>query len=218
MIENWDNDAALWPAVARELRWCRDLAHLSWRNLRATWCSEVSVFDASGYGMGIVTKKVPVELVSMEARARTYVDDMLAHSRGPFAAADVAGFWAITDRFRVASTWELNVRKSNRFATCPHLRSELRLAAGPAVKEAFADLGVVQVTTARSVPALADPREEAGVARFRRIGRLPVPLARRAQVTGASATSASLYGVGQQHAGDSRLARLRGGQLGRCLA
>ena len=60
---NWDNDAALWPAVARELRWCRGLAHLSWRNLGATWCSEVSVFDASSYGMGVVTKKVPEPMV-----------------------------------------------------------------------------------------------------------------------------------------------------------
>ena len=51
------------------------------------------------------------------------------------------------------------------------------------------------------------------MARFRRIGRLPVPLARRAQVTGASAISASLYGVGQQHIGDTRLARLRGANL-----
>ena len=138
---------------------------------------------------------------------------MLAHSRGPFAAADVAGHWAITERFRVASTWQLDVKKSNRFATCPHLHSELRLAADPDVKEAFLDLGMVQVATARTAPGLGDPREEAGVARFRRIGRLLLPLARRAQVAGASGVSSSLFGAGQHHVSDTRLARLRSANL-----
>ena len=157
--------------------------------------------------------KVQVELVSLEAQARMYVDDVLAHSRGPFAAADVAGQWLVTEGFRRATTWHLNAGKSNRFATSAQLRWELRQAAGPEVKEAFLDLGVVQVASARSAPALEDKRTDEGIRRFKRISRLPLPLCRRAQVTAASGVRQSTYGAGQQHVSDERLARERAANL-----
>ena len=84
---------------------------------------------------------------------------------------------------------------------------------GPAVAEAFADLGVIQVATGRSAPALEDKRTDAGIQRFRRIARLPLPLSRRAQVTGCSGVCMTMYGAGQQHVSDERIARNRAANL-----
>ena len=53
----------LWPAVLRELRWCRSLIPLCYRDLGAEWSSRVRMVDASWWGCGIVAHDFPVQTV-----------------------------------------------------------------------------------------------------------------------------------------------------------
>eukprot|EP00974_Lingulodinium_polyedra_P086484 8379488-Lingulodinium_polyedra.AAC.1 len=58
--ERWGNAAARpWPSVTRELRWMAALVCLAFRDLGAEWSERVHTFDASAWGVGVVSKRVP---------------------------------------------------------------------------------------------------------------------------------------------------------------
>ena len=58
----------LWLSVIRELTWGAHLIHLSQRSLAAAWSTTAHCFDASWWGLGLVKKCVPLDVVRDTAR------------------------------------------------------------------------------------------------------------------------------------------------------
>ena len=53
----------LWESVRRELTWPVQLIHLAQRSLPLAWSPVVYCFDASWWGVGIVKKYAPIQLI-----------------------------------------------------------------------------------------------------------------------------------------------------------
>ena len=58
----------LWESVRRELTWVDHRIHLAQRSLTAFWAPVVYCFDGSWWGVGIVKKRAPIQLIRDVAR------------------------------------------------------------------------------------------------------------------------------------------------------
>jgi len=147
---------------------------------------------------------------------RPYVDDLTADIEhaddddGREAAATAVTDMETTIQ-QYAVAWELvpNITKSRRFSTSADVRASLALMPGFPVTHTFKDLGVIQTTTDQ--PATADlmVRDDESFRRLNRAEILPLPLAVRALVVGASPGSVGAYGLTAQPISDLRLRTLR---------
>ena len=147
---------------------------------------------------------------------RPYVDDLTADIEHPDtddgreeAVHAVTLMETTIQAYAVA--WELvpNMTKSRRFSTSVDVRASLALVPGFPVTHTFKDLGVMQTTTDQPATAALMVRDEESFRRLNRAEILPLPLAVRAMVVGASPGSVGSYGLTAQPISDLRLRTLR---------
>jgi len=147
---------------------------------------------------------------------RPYVDDLTADIEHPDtddgredAVLAVTQMESTIQEYAVA--WELvpNMTKSRHFSTSAAVRASLTIVPGFPVMHTFKDLGVVQTTTDQPDTAALMVRDEESFRRLNRAEILPLPLAVRALVVGASPGSVGAYGLTAQPISNLRLRTLR---------
>ena len=149
---------------------------------------------------------------------RPYVDDLTADiEHDDDDEGREAAVLAVTDMEatiqRYATAWALvpNMTKSRRFSTSAAVRASLALLPGFPVTHTFKDLGVIQTTTDQPATGALMVRDDESFRRLNRAEILPLPLAVRALVVGASPGSVGAYGLTARSISDLRLRTLRAG-------